>query len=56
MKQVEIAWSVELMRTALMQAQTGSKLQYLEAVSGRLRVEREQQEVANRVPELQHGL
>lgn len=56
MRQVEIARSVEVMRTALMQAQTGSKLQYLEAVSGRLRVEREQQEVANRVPELQHGL
>jgi hemolysin D len=56
LKQVEVARSVEMMRTALMQNQTGSRLQYLESMSARLRIERDQQEIANRVPELQHGL
>ncbi len=55
-RQLEITRSVETMRKTLLAQQTGSRLQYLDAVASRMRAERELAEMANRLPELRHGL
>jgi HlyD family secretion protein len=55
-KQLEVAKDVEDMRTTLMQSQIGSKLQYLEAKTNRMRIEQEQQDATNRLTELQHEI
>ncbi len=55
-KELEVAREVENLRTALTKSQAGSKLQLLEASSGRMRAEREYQEMNDRLLELQHGV
>ncbi|HEY1720534.1 MAG TPA: HlyD family type I secretion periplasmic adaptor subunit [Magnetospirillaceae bacterium] len=55
-KQLEVAKDVETMRTTLMQSQIGSKLQFLEAKTNRMRIEQEQQDATNKLVELQHEL
>ena len=55
-KQLEVAKDVETMRTTLMQSQIGSKLQYLEAKTNRMRIEQEQQDATNKLSELQHEM
>jgi HlyD family secretion protein len=50
-----VAKQVEAMREVLMQSQNGSRLTLLEARAARMRAERDQQEVDNRLRELQHG-
>jgi HlyD family secretion protein len=55
-KQLDVAKDVEAMRTTLMQSQIGSKLQFLEAKSNRMRIEQEQQDAMNKVTELQHEI
>ena len=56
LRQLDVSRSVEQMRETLMAHQTGSKLQYLDAMAARLRAERELVETSNRLPQLQHGL
>lgn len=55
-KQLAIAKDVEKMRTQLYENQTGSKLQYLEAQSFRLRADRDHETAVNRLTELEHTL
>ncbi len=55
-KQVEISRDLEKMRSELMATQSGSKLNYLDAVSNRLRVEQEYQTAINHLTELGHSL
>jgi hemolysin D len=55
-QQLAITRDVEAMRASLLESQTGSKLQYLESQSLRLRAERELQDTADRLPELRHNL
>lgn len=55
-KQLAIAREVEQMRTTLLQSQSGSRLQYLEAQSVRLRAERDFEDAVNRLTELTHML
>ncbi len=55
-KQLEVAKDVETMRTTLMQSQIGSKLQFLEAKSNRMRIEQAQQDAVNKSAELQHEI
>lgn len=55
-KQVEIAKDLEKMRSELMATQSGSKLNYLDAVSNRLRTEQEYQTAVNHLTELTHSL
>ncbi len=55
-QQLAITRDVEAMRASLLQSQTGSKLQYLESQSMRLRAERELQDSVDRLPELRHNL
>jgi len=55
-KQLAIAKDVEKMRTQLYENQTGSKLQYLEAQSFRLRADRDHETAVNRLAELEHTL
>ena len=55
-KQLEIARDVEGLRAALTKSQAGSKLQLLEAQSGRMHAEMDFQDVSNRLLELQHAV
>ena len=55
-KQLGIARDVEDLRSALTKSQAGSKLQLLEAQSSRMHVERDFQEVGNRLSELEHAV
>jgi len=55
-KELEVAKEVESMRAQLLQSQNGSKLNYLDARTVRMRTEREMQEAANGLTELQHSL
>ena len=55
-KQLAVAQDVENTRSNLMQSRTGTKLQYLEAQSGRVRAERDLSDTVNRLVELQHGV
>jgi HlyD family secretion protein len=54
-RELDVARQVEEMRTVLMQSQNGSRLTLLEARAARMRAERDEQEVENRLRELQHG-
>lgn len=55
-KQLDISRDVEQMRAALSQSQAGSKLQYMDAQSFRMRSERDFQNTVNHLVELQHDL
>jgi HlyD family secretion protein len=55
-KQLVIAKDVEGMRSAMLEKQVGSRLNYLEAQSGRMRIEQSLQLATNRLNELQHDL
>jgi membrane fusion protein, hemolysin D len=52
--EVEVARSVEMIRSTLLQLQSGSRLNLLEAQAGRLRTERDRQDAANRLQESLH--
>ncbi|MDR3440801.1 HlyD family type I secretion periplasmic adaptor subunit [Telmatospirillum sp.] len=54
--QLGVSKDVEGMRSALMQMQTGSRLNYLEAEAARMRIERDHQDAVNRLIELQHSI
>lgn len=54
-QQLDIAKDLEGMRQSLMQSQTGSRLQLMEAQSNRTRSEREVADTRNRIIELRHG-
>jgi HlyD family secretion protein len=54
-RELEVAKAVEGMRSTLLQSQNGSRLMLLEAQATRMRAERDQQEAADRLPELQHS-
>ena len=53
-KQLELARGISAMRASLLETQNGSKLQYLEAESNRLRVEQSFDDSTNRAVELRH--
>jgi HlyD family secretion protein len=53
-KQLELARGISAMRASLLETQNGSKLQYLESESNRLRVEQSFDDSANRAVELRH--
>ena len=55
-KQLEIAREIETMRATMLEKQSGSKLNYLEAQSGRMRIEQAYQDTGNRLSELDHDL
>lgn len=55
-KQLGYAQELEQMRAQLLQSQNGSKLNYLDAQSLRVRTEREFQDAENRALEMQHAL
>jgi hemolysin D len=55
-KQLTIAKDVEGMRSAMLEKQVGSRLNYLEAQSARMRIEQNLQGAQNRLGELQHDL
>lgn len=55
-RQLSIAREAENMRAALMQTQTGSKLQLMEAQTVRMRTERDYQSAINRLVELRHAV
>jgi HlyD family secretion protein len=55
-QQLGLAREIEAMRAQLLQTQTGSRLNYLDAQAARVRAEREYQELLNRTVELQHTL
>lgn len=55
-KQLGYAQELEQMRAQLLQSQNGSKLNYLDAQSLRVRTEREYQDAENRAVEQQHAL
>ena len=55
-KQVELAKEVEGMREKLLHDQWGSKLNYLDAQSTRLRAERDYEDATNHLTELEHTL
>jgi hemolysin D len=55
-KQLTIAKDVETMRSAMLEKQVGSRLNYLEAQSSRLRIEQNLQLAINRLSELKHDL
>jgi HlyD family secretion protein len=55
-KQLEVAKDVENMRATLMRAQTGSKLQYLDSASMRMRMQRDYLTAVNKLIELEHTL
>ncbi len=54
-RELDVARTVEDMRSALVQSQVGSRLNLLEAQAARLRAERDQQEAADRLRELRHS-
>lgn len=53
-KQLKIARDVESMRSQMMEKQVGSKLNFLEAQSARMRAEQDFQDTSNRLIELDH--
>jgi HlyD family secretion protein len=55
-KQLEIAKEVEAMRAAMLEKQSGSRLNYLEAQSMRMRTEQAYQDAGNSLIELKHEL
>jgi hemolysin D len=55
-KQLGYAKELEGMRGQLLQSQNGSKLSYLDAQTLKVRTERDYQDAANHLVELQHGL
>ena len=55
-KQVEVASELEKMRSDLLQTQSGSRLNYLDSLSGRLRAQRDYQDAVNHLTELHHSL
>ena len=55
-KQLAVAQDVENTRSSLLESRTGTKLQYLEAQSSRVRAERDLSDTVNRLVELQHGV
>ena len=55
-RELQVARSVEGMRSTLLQMQSGSKLTLLEAQSARMRLERDQQEAGDRLLEVRHGV
>ncbi|TAL00388.1 MAG: HlyD family type I secretion periplasmic adaptor subunit [Rhodospirillaceae bacterium] len=55
-KQLKIARDVEGMRSAMMEKQVGSKLNFLEAQAARMRIEQDFQDTGNRIGELDHEL
>lgn len=55
-RQLKIAKDVEAMRATMAEKQIGSRLNYLEAQSARMRIEQQYQEAENRLTELQHDL
>lgn len=55
-KQLEVAKDLEEMRATLMRHQTGSRVQYLDAQTVRMRTERDFVDAGNRLTELQHYL
>jgi len=55
-KQVDVAKDLEKMRSDLLATQSGSRLNYLDALSNRLRAEREFQDATNHLVELHHAL
>lgn len=55
-KQLQVAREVENMRAQLLQSQNGSKLSFLDAQTIRMRTEREMQDSASHLQELQHTL
>jgi hemolysin D len=55
-KQLDIAKQVEGMRAAMLEKQSGSRLNYLEAQSTRMAVERNYENATNRLLELKHEL
>jgi hemolysin D len=55
-KQLEIARQVEQMRATMLEKQSGSRLNYLEAQSARMATERNFENAANRLDELRHEL
>lgn len=55
-KQLVIAKDVEQMRASMAEKQVGSRLNYLEAQSARMRIEQQHQDAENRLNELQHEL
>ena len=54
--QLAMAEDVENMRQTLMQHETGSKLQYMDSRSMRMRIERDYQDTTDRLVEIQHGI
>jgi len=55
-RELEVAKELEGMRSQLLQSQNGSKLNYLESRTLRMRAERDVQDAANRLKELQHSM
>jgi HlyD family secretion protein len=55
-QQLVVARDVEQMRSSLLASQSGSRLQYLEARSVRIRAERDHQMATDRLVELRHDL
>jgi HlyD family secretion protein len=55
-RELEVAKEVERMRVALVQSQSGSKLNLLDAQAARMRAERNLEEATNRLSELRHSV
>lgn len=55
-KQLAIAKDIEQMRGSMLEKQVGSRLNYLDAQSARMRIEQGLQSANNRLPELRHDL
>lgn len=55
-KQLAVAQDVENTRSNLLESRTGTRLQYLEAQSSKVRAERDLSDTVNRLVELQHGV
>jgi len=55
-KELDVAKELEGMRSQLLQSQNGSKMNYLESRTLRMRAERDVQDAANRLKELQHAM
>ena len=53
-KQLSVAQDVENTRSNLLESRTGTRLQYLDAQSSRMRAEKDLADTANRMVELQH--
>ena len=55
-RELEVAKELESMRSQLLASQNGSRLNYLESRTLRMRTERDMQDAANRLKEQQHGI